>query len=371
MIHRIAYNSSTGSFEDCLADCLENARIQAEKSTLLGVVFFVDAAQPASFHDANQLISAAIDKKGFIFPFNVLAQAGCCPVSIELWMDDALLKVEYLTYEGVRYTRAHAEIGTSVWGIGLHHRDMNAGIQEQADETFRLLDGILRNEGLLLSDIVRQWNYVPGILDVESTSGKTIQHYQAFNEVRKHWYAKDLFTEGYPAATGIGVRTGPFSIDFVAIKSSPSVKKIGLCNPKQKNAYQYTQQHLIGDALKGKQKNPPLFERAKLLNFTDSSLVIISGTAAILGQETVGEGNVREQTEVTIKNMLELTAPAVTGQDNTYRFNYLRVYVKNPENRDTVKAICDSYFPNVPASFVLADVCRDNLLMEIEGEAST
>jgi len=372
MIHRIAYcNSITGSFDDCLSDCLENLHRQAALNTLLGVVFFIDADQPESFQQAHQAIAAAIEKKGILIPFNVLAQAGCCPVSIEIWLDNSSFKAEYLTHEGVRYTRFYGETGVSIWGMGLRHRDLNASIQEQADKTFRLLVGILNNEGLTLSDIVRQWNYVPNILSIEQTQGKTCQHYQVFNDVRKHWYGNAQFTEGYPAATGIGVKTGPFSIDFVAITSSPSVRKMGLHNPKQENAYRYTQQHLIGDALHGKLKNPPLFERAKLLTISDKALVIVSGTAAILGQETVGLGDVAKQTEVSINNMLELLSPAVTQQNTTFRFNYIRVYIKEAAHRDTVKAICDTYFPDVPGSYVLADVCRDNLLMEIEGEAFT
>lgn len=370
MIRRIAFNNpSSGSFDECLSECLDHIQAQLPTHTLLGVIFFIDASQNDAYREAFLTIASAVDKKGFRFPFNVLAQPGNSTVTMELWLDDASCKTEYLTFNGIRYTRHESALGTSVWGLGLHHPDASAPLQQQADETFQTLYGLLQQEGMTLSDIIRQWNYVPEILTIEQTQDKHIQHYQTFNEVRKQWYSKASFDDGYPAATGIGVKTGPFLLDFVSIKPHSSVKKRGLCNPKQENAYQYTQQHLVGDAIEGNCKNPPLFERAKLLTLADRSIVLVSGTASILGQETVGVGDVRKQTEVTIQNLLELITPEVTGVQTTHEYCYLRVFIKQAEYRDTVKAVCESFFPTTPISYVVADICRDNLLMEIEGEA--
>ena len=226
MFHRIAYsNSIIDSFDTCLADCLEAVKRLSEQNTLLGVVFFIDARTPDSFKKANQAISTALSENEMLFPYNVLAQAGCCPVSIEIWIDPFSIKTEYLTYKGMRYSRFNDESGVSICGMGLCHSNMLVGIHEQTDETFNILVEILQKEGLSLSDIVRQWNYVPGILTMENKQGKYIQHYQTFNEVRKRWYGKETFPDDYPAATGIGVETGPFSIDFIAMKSSPTYPK--------------------------------------------------------------------------------------------------------------------------------------------------
>ncbi len=336
---------------------------------MLGVVFFIEAETIESFQPVQNAIVASMKKNGLQIPYNVLAQADCCPVSIEMWLDDTTQALDYLDYKGIAYTRFRDETGISICCMGIRHVDILAGLHEQLDETFQLLVDILQHEGLSLSDIVRQWNYVPGILDVVQTQGKSVQHYQVFNEVRKEWYSKSLFVDGYPAATGIGVKTGPFSIDFIATSPISSLRKIGLYNPKQVNAYHYEQQHLVGDALHGKQKNPPLFERAKMLESNNELQVFISGTAAILGQETVGLGDVRKQTEVAISNMLELVSPDVTLSNQTFHFNHIRVYIKDLEYRDAIKSICETQFPHISKSLVLADICRDNLLMEIEGEA--
>jgi len=166
------------------------------------------------------------------------------------------------------------------------------------------------------------------------------------------------------------VKTGPFSIDILVQASHPALDKKGLSNPNQHNAYQYEQHMLVGDALRGQQKNPPLFERAKLLADPSSAQVLVSGTAAILGQDTVGVGDVSLQTEVSIRNMLALITPDTTGTAAQFTFNGLRVYIKNMTDKDTVKSVCQRFFPGTPASYVQADVCRDNLLMEIEGEAA-
>lgn len=336
---------------------------------MLGVVFFIEAETIESFQLVQNAIVASMKEKGLQIPYNVLAQADCSPVSMEMWIDDATQAVDSLNYKGIAYTRFKDETGISICCLGIRHVDMRAGLHEQLDETFRILVDILQYEGLSLSDIVRQWNYVPGILEIVQTQGKSIQHYQIFNEVRKEWYSKTLFVDGYPAATGIGVKTGPFSIDFIATSPNPSLRKIGLYNPKQVNAYHYAQQHLIGDTLQGEQKNPPLFERAKMLESNNELQVFVSGTAAILGQETVGVDDVQKQTEVAINNMLELVSPGVTRSNQTFHFNHIRVYIKDVAFRDTIKTLCETQFPHISKSLVLADVCRNNLLMEIEGEA--
>lgn len=372
MIRRIAFNTKqAGSFDECLSECLEYLLLQTREYSLLGVVFFIDASHTVSFQESYQAIALSLGKKTLALPFNVVAQPGIRAVSIECWLENNTSITEYLVYEGIRYTRVQSEIGASIFCFGLHHQNTDTALQLQVDESFKQLFNLLLHEGFSLSDIIRQWNYVPGIVGLERSQDKTVQHYQIFNEVRKHWYGKALFEKGYPAATGIGVKAGPFSIDIIATKLDASIHQKGLSNPRQENAYQYSQQHLIGDVLYGECKHPPLFERAKLLAGQDKSIVLVSGTAAILGQDTVGVGDLRKQLEISFNNMLELTTQAVTGSDATFQFNYLRIYMKYIEFHDTVKAMCELFFPNVSATFVMADICRDNLLMEIEGDAVT
>jgi hypothetical protein len=57
------------------------------------------------------------------------------------------------------------------------------------------------------------------------------------------------------------------------------------------------------------------------------------------------------------------------GQDIVRgKYTLLRVYVKNQEHFDEVRKICSDHFPRVPAIFIEADICREDLLTEIEAE---
>ena len=48
----------------------------------------------------------------------------------------------------------------------------------------------------------------------------------------------------------------------------------------------------------------------------------------------------------------------------------LRVYIKKDEDFNKVKEICRRSYPDVPSVFIKADICRENLLIEIEAESS-
>ena len=51
----------------------------------------------------------------------------------------------------------------------------------------------------------------------------------------------------------------------------------------------------------------------------------------------------------------------------TNHFTYLRAYIKEEHHFQEVRVLCEASFPDVSISYLQADVCRDNLLVEIEG----
>ncbi len=241
-----------------------------------------------------------------------------------------------------------------------------------AEKAFDLVLGILKRENMSANDIVRQWNYIGNILYVKNN----FQNYQIFNEVRSEYYSSYRTLKRYPAATGVGMKHGGVIIDFYAVKYGESVTLTAVDNPDQINAYDYGQKVLKGLADKGKVvKNPPQFERALLMVNNSHSTLFISGTASIIGQETVGIGNVEKQTVVSIENIKKLSDPSrisklisKTGLPEE-KFSLLRVYIKRQRDFRVVRQICEGYFPGVPVTYIEADICRDNLLIEIEGEA--
>ena len=104
------------------------------------------------------------------------------------------------------------------------------------------------------------------------------------------------------------------------------------------------------------------------------STLFISGTASIIGQDTIGIDDIEEQTIVTLDNINKLTDSGrishLSGEAGSDAGNpiLIRVYIKNQEDFTKVKAICEKRYPGVPSVYIEADICRDNLLVEIEAE---
>ena len=106
-------------------------------------------------------------------------------------------------------------------------------------------------------------------------------------------------------------------------------------------------------------KSTPKFERAKLVARGDEEIVFLSGTAAILGERSVAPGDVAAQTRTTIDNITALVGDR--------RMTRLRAYVKRTEETGIVQSLCEAAFGRIPALYVRADVCREELLVELEG----
>ncbi len=245
-------------------------------------------------------------------------------------------------------------------------------IRAAAEKAFDLVLGILEREDMSANDIVRQWNYIGDILQVKNN----YQNYQIFNEVRSEYYKSYRTLNRYPAATGVGMKHGGVIIDLCAVKPGESVTLMAVDNPDQVNAYEYGQKVLKGLADKGKPvKNPPQFERGLLMVNNSHSTLYISGTASIIGQETVGTGDINKQTVVTIENIRKLSDPSRISKLISRpglpeeKYGFLRAYIKRQSDFGNVRQICEEYFPGVPVSYIEADICRDDLLVEIEGEA--
>jgi hypothetical protein len=83
--------------------------------------------------------------------------------------------------------------------------------------------------------------------------------------------------------------------------------------------------------------------------------------------------DVEQQTRVTIENISRLIAPDNLEKHNlpvsssASPFSHIRVYVKNETDVPAVKKICDEYYGEVPCLYLVSDICRENLLVEIEG----
>lgn len=254
----------------------------------------------------------------------------------------------------IHYILLENEYGRCLFAGGIQG-DIDAPIEKQSKDVFQILDTILKKERFDIHNIVRQWNYIERIIDFEGEN----QNYQSFNNARSDFYNKTSWTNGYPAATGIGMNYGGIIIDLDIVESRiESLSIIPIDNKLQIAAHKYSEQVLEKAQT---QKATPKFERAKALTYKKNKLVYISGTAAIRGEESLKDVGLKEQLRITMENIAQLTGDA--------ELTMLRVYFKDAVDEKEIKELMAIYDLNIPILYVQANVCRTELLIEIEGIA--
>ena len=255
--------------------------------------------------------------------------------------------------------------GTTEILLGTVHANHNSDCKLNAEKAFDELVETFEEAQFPLNSIVRQWNYLEDILGFDGEE----QRYQEFNNVRSDAYGKVFEQSGYPAATGIGMSHGGVLIEYVAVKSKEMYTQ-PVDNPDQISAHQYTEKVLVGEECN--LKTTPKFERARYLKYRNKKLIFISGTASIIGEKTVGVGDAAKQTEITIQNMQRLYSDKVLAAlpDDVAnpKFGHARVYVKNRKDYTKIRNVVKKVYGDLPVVYILADVCRDDLLVEIEGK---
>jgi enamine deaminase RidA (YjgF/YER057c/UK114 family) len=239
---------------------------------------------------------------------------------------------------------------------------------------FSAASAILKREGLGFADVVRQWNFVEDIAGASGTGPRARQNYQIFNDIRAEAYDRDGLRSGFPAATGIGTAGGGFVLELVAAAGAAAERSVAVSNPRQADAHRYSPKVLVGAAAPGgARRRTPKFERARIVVAGGAATCYVSGTAAIVGEEVVRRGDVAGQTRATVRNIERLVAPAnlrrsgIRAAALAPRFSYVRTYVKSEADIPEVARIVGGAFPGAPALFVAADICREDLLVEIEG----
>ena len=220
--------------------------------------------------------------------------------------------------------------------------------------------------------LVRVWNYLPEInRDVDGE-----ERYRHFNAARQAAFrASGRGTEGsVPAACALGSPAGsPICIYFLASCRPPSMIE----NPRQMSAYFYPPQYGAAS---------PTFSRACLLPGAAGVSLFVSGTASIVGHTTLHAGDVAAQTRETLANIDALLNQANrvsecagdgrgSGQDGPARCGAryaldemkFKVYVRHATDFIAVEnALMRALRPLSPVVYLQADICRAELLVEIE-----
>jgi enamine deaminase RidA (YjgF/YER057c/UK114 family) len=374
-LYQFFKSECAGSFGEQWNACFESferfLNIHTDQKAFV-VRVFVSAGSQEEYESHSNGVKERMDR--LEIPFSVLAEAPAIPALVLIEAGFVHHPVEYGKAAGIGFCKIKSSGYSEYWLAGVESGKRET-VAEDARNAFACLLRAFQCLGIGFNQVYRQWNYVEQIFGIRSTDGRQRQNYQLFNEARAEYYSKYRTISGFPAATGIGTAFNGVTIECMVVANDEGTTTVAISNPKQLNSYTYGQDVLEGDSQGSHRQNQaPQFERARLITNGWSSRLFISGTASIIGQKTVGVDDVAEQTRVTIENIALLASetnlrahyPALKVVPDKYAC--VRVYVKNSEDFPVVKTICSGHFRDVPVTFVQADICRADLLVEIEAE---
>lgn len=240
--------------------------------------------------------------------------------------------------------------------ISIPERDRDiAGAAQQA---YTNLFEVMAAQGF--AHLVRCWNYFADINVEQDSPLGTLERYRLFNIGRQAAFeGSDHSAEvGSPAACALGTRKGPLTLYALAARSKPRCIE----NPRQVSAYRYPERY---------GPKTPSFSRGSVLSDPAGSHVLfVSGTASIVGHESIHLGDVVAQTEESLRNIVTVVAQAnlELGSEvfSSHKLCY-KVFVRHPGDAslvaDTIRRVLGG---DTEMVILRADVCRAELLVEIE-----
>lgn len=219
----------------------------------------------------------------------------------------------------------------------------------QSKQSFKMLDGTLSMVGMDIGNVARTWFFLNDLLN----------WYDDFNSVRNEYYtAKGIFEKMIPASTGVGAgNLGSSSLllgGYALKEKQNSINIEAVESPFQCPASDYKSS----------------FSRAVEINHPDYRHLIVSGTASITTEgETANIGSIKKQIELTMKVVKGILQSREMTWENVTRGI---VYFKNKTDIKSFENYCaENNLPLLPLSMIQADICRDELLFEIEVDAIT
>lgn len=248
-------------------------------------------------------------------------------------------------------------------------------VYDRSTCAFGQMKSLLASAGVRLDQIIRTWLYLGGIVDMEGEE----QRYKELNRARADFYEGIRFLDGrlvpgrngqpvFPASTGIGTDNRDVMMSCIALATDrQDILATPLENPRQVAAFDYAARY---------SPKSPKFARAMALSCGNYATILISGTASITASETRHLDDAARQTQETLDNI-----EALISEENLKHHGLpglgtsldslggIRVYIKRQEDYARVRAVCEARLGELPAIYALADVCRPDLLVEIEGIA--
>ena len=247
------------------------------------------------------------------------------------------------------------------WLHGLAEIDDRAvGLKIAAKRAYTELFEVLAESGC--PNLLRLWNYLADINRKDDDSDGS-ERYRQFNAGRQQAFIESRRSafEGSPAACALGTRDGPLRVYFLAGRRPP----LAIENPRQVSAYRYPDSY---------GPRSPTFSRAALVDVGGGrDALFISGTASIVGHTSVHLGDVRRQTEESLRNIATLRQVATERAGAAFAADALvyTVYLRRPADLEVVRAVFEQAVGADSAAareavYLHADICRAELLVEIE-----
>lgn len=220
-------------------------------------------------------------------------------------------------------------------------------IKKDAKSLFQVIESELNRVEIHFKNVVRTWFYLNNL----------ISWYDDFNKVRSDYFeAAEIFNNMIPASTGISASNNEnsnlLSSVFSVKQKGDIVKIFSVPSPLQCPAVDYKSS----------------FSRAVEIDHPDYRQLIISGTASIDTEgNTVHVGDICKQISLTME-----VVKAILNSRNMIWENVTKgiVYFKDIADIKTFNDYCENNnITNLPLAMLKADICREELLFEIEIDA--
>jgi chorismate lyase/3-hydroxybenzoate synthase len=250
------------------------------------------------------------------------------------------------------YSIERGVVGDCYWSRGDNILCVAIGLDDEqckhvASSTERAYGQLLETANDLgFKHLLRFWNYLPAINQGDGDG----ELYKQFCLGRhKAFVEHQVSANDYPSASALGHHsTGAVIFGFMSSQPGKHIE-----NPAQVSAYKYPRDY---------GPKSPSFARATMRNSSSiQARLFVSGTASILGCNTVAEGDISAQLLVTVENLDKLIATA-----GNVRLHSFKIYIRELADLTVVENYLNSRYPNVIKLYTHAEVCRINLLVEIE-----
>jgi enamine deaminase RidA (YjgF/YER057c/UK114 family) len=206
------------------------------------------------------------------------------------------------------------------------------------------------------TQLLRVWHYFPGI----NADAGGLERYRQFNVGRyEAFLAKGRVIEQHaPAACALGSRSGPLVVYFLATRRGGRPIE----NPRQTSAYRYPAQYGL---------RCPTFSRAMLAQVGSRRLLFISGTSSIVGHDSLHVEDApgqAEETAINVRTVLEQARSVGSPAASNGSRLQMKAYVRHARDLAVLRDQMHRTFgAGTEVIYFQADICRAELLMEVEG----